>query len=113
MRDGKSYFHITRERDVAVILREGLRPRIGARAEQLRETAGVFLFDSQASAEDAVANWLGDEFEEDEQLVLLEVRLSPEMRERAVSMVDAEIEVRERIGPDLISVVVTKGEHEL
>lgn len=37
---------------------------------------GVYLFKDYGDAEDAVMNWLGDRFDEDEELVVIKVRSS-------------------------------------
>jgi len=70
----EQFFHIARRADVESIMATGLKPSIGERSESLGEDAPrVYLFDSRTSAEEGLMSWLGDEFDEDEELVLLSV----------------------------------------
>lgn len=70
----KTFYHVARKSDLNSILTGGLEPRIGDRSESLGEDAPrVYLFDSKISAEEGVMSWLGDEFDEEEELVLLSV----------------------------------------
>lgn len=69
------YYHVTPQSNTNNILQSGLLVQQGERAKQLNEADGVFLFRSVMEAEDAVMNWLGDEFGEDEPLDLLEITL--------------------------------------
>ena len=74
--NGYAYYHVTREADLSSIMAEGLVPRIGPRSEKTGEAApAVYLFPDLASLEDAMANWLGDEFPDDEPLAVLEVTM--------------------------------------
>lgn len=67
-------FHIARKSDLQSIMATGLNPAIGDRSEALGEdTPRIYLFDSRVSAEEGLGSWLGDEFDEDEELVLLSV----------------------------------------
>jgi len=69
------YFHVTPATNLNSILEDGLRPRIGARSAELGETTeAVYLFKSLDDVEDALTNWLGDCFDEDEVLALLSVQ---------------------------------------
>lgn len=68
------FYHITRKLDLDSILIEGLTPRIGDRSELIGEDQPrIYLFDSKLSAEDGLCSWLADQFDEDEELVLLTV----------------------------------------
>jgi len=72
----RTLYHVTPARNLRAIMRDGLIPKIGRRAQKLKEpVAGIYLFHSTAEASDAVANWLGDEFGEDTQLALLAVNV--------------------------------------
>lgn len=66
-------YHVTPSRNVKSILQKGLVPSIGARSSQLETDSNLYFFPSKDTAEDAVMNWLGDEFPEDEPLALLAV----------------------------------------
>lgn len=72
-----TYFHATLAANVSSIMEQGLIPQIGERSVQLDgEREGVFLFTSEESCEDALANWLGDELDEvDDGVVILKVEL--------------------------------------
>lgn len=39
------------------------------------DSTGVYLFNSRVAAEDALMNWLGDEFDNDTELAMLELEL--------------------------------------
>ena len=62
-------FHISRRQNVQKIRKSGLIP--GAPEEG--DVSGVYFFTSMEDAEDALANWLGERFDEDEELVVLVV----------------------------------------
>lgn len=66
-------YHVTTRENLNSILKEGLKPSVGPRSEKLDESNAIFVFDSRTSAEDGVGNWLGEEFDDDEELILLEV----------------------------------------
>ena len=72
----KKYYHVTPHKNLKKILTEGLLPKKGKRSQNLGEKkSAIYLFDSIDDAEDAVMNWMGDEFPESERLVLLEITL--------------------------------------
>ena len=64
------YYHVTRSETVPSIMRVGLQP---ANPADMKDAKGVYMFKSKESAEDALMNWLGDRFGEDEPLTLLRV----------------------------------------
>ncbi len=69
-------YHVTPTRNLFRIMREGLAPRIGPRSRRLGEAvAAVYLFEDADSLQDALDNWLGDEFAEDAMLALLRVEV--------------------------------------
>ena len=70
------FYHVTLDADAKSILENGLQPGTGDRSSQVEGDGNrVYLFRSQDDAEDAVMNWLGDEFPEDEPLALFGIRL--------------------------------------
>lgn len=70
----EKFYHVTTQSNLDSIMSNGLIPSIGERSSRLgEENSSIYLFDSKQSVEDALGNWLGEEFDEDEQLVLLEV----------------------------------------
>ena len=69
-------FHVTPCCNVPNILREGLVPQIGLNSETAGEKVpGIYLFKDLGAVENALLNWLGDEFE-DTPLSLLRVHIS-------------------------------------
>jgi len=74
--DNTVYYHVSTETNTHSILRSGLQITKGDRSSQVEgEEAGIFLFRDTDSVEDALSNWLGDEFSEDERINLFEVTL--------------------------------------
>jgi hypothetical protein len=83
------FYHVTLAEHVESIREHGLLPRIGERSELLGEASErVYLFDTRESAYDALGSWLGEEFEEEE-LVLLSVPAAA-VREPTPSFPEAE-----------------------
>lgn len=68
-------YHVTPASNIKSIMKKGLLPRVGERSAQLGERKAVFLFPTMEDAEEAVGNWLGDEFDDEENLALLEITL--------------------------------------
>ena len=72
----KLLYHVTPTKNIKSIAKEGLKPGIGDRSNKImREKSGIYVFPSRLAAEDAVMNWLGDEFE-DEPLTMLKIDTS-------------------------------------
>jgi hypothetical protein len=79
MRDeqGLTFFHVTPTDNVPNIKLHGLIPSKGERSEQAEEDReGIFLFANINDAIDAIYNWLGDEFDEEEQLSMLRITMT-------------------------------------
>lgn len=69
-------FHVTPISNLESIMKNGLIPQAGERSEKLEEDPGVFLFPTYDDCENALFNWLGEEFDElDEEVVTLKVEL--------------------------------------
>lgn len=68
-------YHVSPATNDRSIKRFGLRPQTGSRSTKLNESKGIFLFPSVDDLEDALMNWLGDEFEDDETLTIWEVTI--------------------------------------
>jgi pyrimidine deaminase RibD-like protein len=67
-------YHVTPASNLDSIMKAGLRPQVGARSSQIPgEQSAIYCFPDKTSLEDAMMNWLGDEFDEDEELALLEI----------------------------------------
>ena len=96
----ENYYHITRSKKVPFIMRDGLLP---SKPADMEDIEGIYLFKSIADAEDALMNWLGDRFGEEEKLTLLKV--DP----RGVGEVDSsaagfEVVSTSKINPQFISI---------
>lgn len=72
----RMFYHVTPESNLESIFEKGLMPTIGERSAQCESMPLVFLFNSLEDCETALANWLGEEFEDIyERLAVLEVTL--------------------------------------
>ncbi len=70
-------YHVTPAVNIPTIMSRGLIPQVGDRSNKIQgETPAVYCFPDTNSLEDAMMNWLGDEFGEDEDLALLEISTS-------------------------------------
>lgn len=70
------HYHVTPSKNLGSIMQVGLVPAIGARSKAFGETVPrVYLFTGLDACENALINWLGEEFEHlaDEGLVILEI----------------------------------------
>lgn len=75
-KNAKFVYHVTPTQNLRSVMKNGLVPNIGDRSSKIAgEQSGIYLFPSVEAAEDAVMNWLGDEFDEDEPLTLLKVNI--------------------------------------
>lgn len=75
----RTYYHVTLTENLPAIMEQGLNPTIGERSKKLGEHACVFLFPSRDAAEDAVSGWMGEQFDDDQPLALLEVIVPAEI----------------------------------
>lgn len=67
-------YHVTPSENLDSIMSQGLIPQKGERSRKiLDEKPAIYCFPDKDTMEDAVMNWLGDEFDEDEALALLEI----------------------------------------
>ena len=71
----KTFYHVTKKESLESILKNGLIPQVGERSIQLDEEPGVFLFPSLDSLDNAMMNWLGEEFGDEVELVALKVEI--------------------------------------
>lgn len=82
----KQLFHITPRQNVPTIMLDGLLAKIGPRSLELGEPVpAVYLFRTIEDAENALSNWLGEAFDEDEVLSLLGVTLPEDIPEDPMS----------------------------
>jgi len=95
------YYHITPTKNVKSIMRNGLQPSI---PKDMNDVEGVYLFVSVEAAEEALMNWLGDRFDEDEDLTMLKVDSSGVT---STSQKNAEYEIiaNNKIEPQFVSIV--------
>lgn len=97
------YYHITTPAAWEQIQKEGLVPQIGERSQKVQEPyPAVFLFDSRAAMEDAYFNWLSEEFNEPELVVLSVVPPRGTLLDESVAC-DGEVRCYDTIPPECIS----------
>jgi hypothetical protein len=71
-----SLYHVTTKEAYELIKVEGLKPQIGRRSRQANETKpAIYLFADLITCEEAIMNWLGDCFNDDAELLILQVDL--------------------------------------
>jgi hypothetical protein len=71
----KLFYHVTPIKNLKDILNAGIVPSIGPRSEQIGETEPkIYLFRSIEDVENALMNWMSDAFDEDQALVILEIK---------------------------------------
>lgn len=94
-------YHVTSRGNLDSILEHGLTPRTGPNAAQLGETEhAVYCFSSMGACEDALMNWLGEQFDEDDALVILTVRVDG--LALRLAEVEWEVAIRETVPPERI-----------
>lgn len=72
----KKYYHVTKKENLELILKNGLIPQVGERSLDCGENEPlVYLFPTKEDMNFALGGWLGDCFDEDEELVSLELTL--------------------------------------
>jgi hypothetical protein len=71
--DKNVMFHITKESNIPSIKEFGLKVNKPA---DMDDKSGIYLFPTKEYAEDALMNWLGDRFDEDEPLAMLTIDTS-------------------------------------
>ena len=71
-------YHVTPAANIPSIMEHGLIPQVGARSILMDESPSLFFFESKDAVENALTNWLGDAFDEDEALTILQVDVPEE-----------------------------------
>lgn len=105
-------YHITPTANVFNILEEGLRPAIGLRSEELGEdVARIYVFKDALAMEDALSNWLGEAFDYDEALSIIELEVDDARVVIPDDMYEAYI--LETVAPSAIVRIVSELEWEL
>lgn len=75
--EGTKAYHVSLSSNDDSILSGGLTPSIGERSTDLgEEKNAVYLFPSLEDMENALGNWLGEYFDEDDQLSVFEIDAS-------------------------------------
>lgn len=98
-------WHVTTRKALPSILKEGLVPAKGARATKLGEPhARIFCFTSGTALKDALTNWLGEELEEQD-LVVLEIESSLSEMKNAES-IGWEVALTKPVAPSRIRVLI-------
>lgn len=73
----KFAYHVTPSKNLRSIQENGLVPSIGQRSRDLgEEREAVYLFPSREDLDNALSNWLGELFDEEEPLAILQVDVS-------------------------------------
>lgn len=68
-------YHVTTAGIARKILKHGLLPGIGKRSRQIEKRPAIHLFKTYDDVENALMNWLGEEFGENIKLALLRVKI--------------------------------------
>ena len=64
------FYHVTTLPNAAPIKTQGLKPAIGPRSRHLGETTpAIYLFGTREELDDAVLNWLGEQFDGGSELI--------------------------------------------
>lgn len=76
-------YHVTPLKNLESIKKHGLLAKIGPCSKKISEpVSAIYLFPELGYANDAVANWLGDEFDDDEDLIILPINVTEDDVER-------------------------------
>ena len=98
-------YHVTPSNNLTSIMSQGLIPQRGDRARKiLDEKPAIYCFPDKNAMEDAVMNWLGDEFDEDEALALLEIDTSG-LIGQVTPGAEYEIAITSKIPPENIRIL--------
>lgn len=100
------FYHISPNKNIRNILKNGLLPSRGERSSQLEIEDGIFLFVSLEAVRNALSNWLSDEFDEDEKLALFQVDL-----DEAIPANHYEIMIKYPIPPQYIKLLTDDIDH--
>jgi len=97
-------YHVCLTRSLPRILENGLAPRIGPRSKRRGEKKpAIYFFPDLETLDDALSNWLGDEFSESAKLALLKVQIPHGVEVK--SDVEYERHIHEPVPPDHITVL--------
>jgi len=98
-------YHVTPAVNLDNILMQGLIPQTGDRTRKIEgEKPAIYCFPDKVAMEDAMMNWLGDEFEEDEALALLEIYTTG-LKGQVTEGAEYEVAITSKIPPQNIRVI--------
>ncbi|MCK2000401.1 hypothetical protein MZM54_03220 [[Brevibacterium] frigoritolerans] len=101
-------YHCTSISKLESIMEEGLIPQIGERSIKMNEgEKGVYLFPTYEDCETALQQWLGDEFDEEDEVITLEITLPKGFP--LEESVEYEKISRQRIGPQYVRFFKSEG----
>lgn len=105
----RTFYHVTLSDNLPSIMDQGLLPTVGPRSKKVGEHAAVFLFPSEDDATDALGGWLGDQFDDDDEIAfsLIEVTLPDGIEAHKNDEVDWEYWVTESIPAHCLRIVKT------
>lgn len=102
-------YHVTPTRNVFDILEQGLLPSIGPRSQELgEELPRIYVFTRLDALEDALSNWLGEAFDEDEPLSIPDLLVDDSIVTIPENLYEAYI--MNTLSPGCIVQVVGEGE---
>ena len=109
-------YHVTLESNLKSILSQGFIPSIGERSEKLGENEkAVYFFNSLQECDNALWNWLGEEFEDiEEDLIIIEVDIDKKwIQFDENGELFYETKVTENVGADRIVRILKESYEEI
>lgn len=101
-------FHVTTSENLQLILKNGFIPSIGPRSHKIKEQIPkIYFFPSIEHCCEALVNWLGDEFDENDELFVIKVNLKGLVLEHIVGF---EITSNHHIPPEKIIEIYSEDE---
>jgi hypothetical protein len=98
-------YHVTPSENLDSIMSKGLLPQIGDRTRKIvDEKPAIYCFPDKNAMEDALMNWLGDEFDEDEALALLEIYTAG-LKGQVTEGAEYEVAITSAIPPQNIRII--------
>jgi hypothetical protein len=98
-------YHVTPSENLDSIMSKGLLPQIGDRTRKIvDEKPAIYCFPDKNAMEDAMMNWLGDEFDEDEALALLEIYTAG-LKGQVTEGAEYEVAITSAIPPQNIRII--------
>lgn len=98
----QSLYHVTKKENLDSIMEHGLFPSTGKNSRELGDF-GIFFFKDLDALEDAVSTWFGDLFEDDDELVILQVEVPENIKVFHDELVGYECFVEDCISSEYIT----------